>query len=34
MLSFFFKQNDWPALSFEEIKKRARLLVVDDQEFA
>lgn len=26
--------RDWPALPFDEIKKRARLLVIDDQEFA
>jgi len=28
-----FESSKWPELSFEEIKKRARLLVVDDNEF-
>jgi DNA-binding response OmpR family regulator len=29
----FFRKADWPEIPFEEIKKRARLLVVDDSEF-
>jgi hypothetical protein len=29
----FFKRNDWPEVPFSEIKKRARLLVIDDEEF-
>lgn len=29
----FFDKPTWPDISFEEIKKRARLLVIDDSEF-
>jgi CheY-like chemotaxis protein len=29
----FLKSTKWPELSFEEIKKRSRLLVIDDNEF-
>jgi CheY-like chemotaxis protein len=28
-----FRRSDWPEVSLEEIRKRARLLVVDDSEF-
>jgi CheY-like chemotaxis protein len=29
----FFKRKDWPTMPFDEIKKRARLLVIDDEDF-
>jgi len=29
----FFKRNDWPTKPLEEIRKRARLLVIDDENF-
>ena len=29
-----FSKNKWPNLPFDEIKKRARLLVIDDSDFA
>lgn len=29
----FFQSKDWPEITDEEIKKRARLLVIDDEEF-
>lgn len=28
-----FKSNKWPNMSFDDIKKRARLLVIDDNDF-
>lgn len=33
MLGRWFKKPIWPEISFEEIKKRSRLLVVDDIDF-
>lgn len=33
MLSFFKQSYEWPQPTFEEIKKRARLLVIDDDSF-
>ena len=33
MFGLFSQQNDWSPLPFEEIKKRARLLVIDDNGF-
>ncbi len=29
----FFSKTNWPELTFEEIKKRARILVIDDNDF-
>ena len=29
----FFSRRSWPQLQFDEIKKRSRLLVVDDNDF-
>ncbi len=34
LLRFFgFKPREWPPISFDEIRKRSRLLVVDDEDF-
>ena len=30
---FFKRKREWPSLSLEEIKKRSRILVIDDNEF-
>lgn len=30
---FFLKKNKWPNLSIDEIRKRARILVIDDSDF-
>jgi CheY-like chemotaxis protein len=30
----FFKRSEWPNMPFDEIKKRARLLIIDDENFA
>lgn len=29
----FFESNPWPSIALEDIKKRARLLVIDDEDF-
>ena len=33
MFGFFSNRKDWPTLTLEDIKKRARLLVIDDEDF-
>jgi hypothetical protein len=35
MFQFLFRfwRREWPAVPFDEIRKRSRLLVIDDQEF-
>lgn len=33
MFRFWRRSDAWPSLSLEEIRKRARLLVIDDEEF-
>jgi CheY-like chemotaxis protein len=33
MFGLFSKHHEWPKITFEEIKKRARLLVIDDEDF-
>jgi CheY-like chemotaxis protein len=33
MFNFLHRQDAWPALPLDEIRKRARLLVIDDEEF-
>ena len=33
MLLNFFKKNKWPNLPWDEIKKRSKILVIDDNEF-
>lgn len=30
----FFRKKEWPEIPFEEIKKRSKILVVDDSDFA
>ena len=30
----FFQKKQWPKLELDEIRKRARILVIDDNEFA
>ena len=30
---FFSKKKQWPNLAIEEIRKRARILVIDDSDF-
>lgn len=32
-MGFFSREYEWPPLSLEEIKKRARLVVIDNEEF-
>jgi CheY-like chemotaxis protein len=34
MFDFFNKKTNWPSMKFEEMKKRARILVIDDKPFA
>ena len=33
MIAWLFPQRRWPDLSLEEIRKRARLIVIDDMGF-
>jgi len=33
MISLFSKKKTWPTIELSEIKKRARLLVIDDSDF-
>jgi CheY-like chemotaxis protein len=33
LFGFFGNRKDWPTLTLEDIKKRARLLVIDDEDF-
>jgi hypothetical protein len=30
---FFWRRRRWPSVPFDEIRKRARLLVIDDEDF-
>ena len=29
----FFRRHDWPTMTLDEIRKRARLLIIDDEDF-